>query len=712
MAKLTLTDLVGGYLSTTAINANYALMETALLNTLSRDGSGPNTMSAQLDMNSQRIVNLVDAVNNQEPVTLAQANLLAGVTNALTQNTVGEVLWPDTAEETAAGVTTTKNYYENPDPRRYGAVDDTDRTASGTDNTAAFAAAVSVNSEEIPVKFRGQVGDLTIKNNLNGYGYGEIFSLAGAATVFNLVKDDRGWGDWANFQFKDLKINCLGDALPRTIHGFQYPLADPSTTDKTLAGRNMFINVIIGWADIAIYQPTGNFGNILIGCHLTNGNYGIWGQDQPTPTIMHPGMLEIIGGEISGMRKAGIYLSCDTENINGIILTNVSIEGNVGHGLYLDGMNLCPDGPLLHAVHFENNDRDDDGTIDLGFGKGSETIRDLMCHDVDMIRIISTHCTDVGFEFNNSMALMDTCFFNGSSRLQQDADSVVVCTNANLDGLTYLADVEITSLVQQRRTSGSVGATMVARIPERTHIVKKLAGTGVGVFGQSYSHDSITLNGSGGTGVRTAGPNGLYPYYNKYTSLNVSTGYSGILIALVQNKWYMYSMMIRKSAFDLDLVKYQNGTVHLVQAFENILDNNVDDNVWVTVGGVTEFSGTSGNCRQLITTDGGSVPDISLGPAQVVQFDTQHEAIEYFNSGGFFDADNLEYNGTALLSGGTLAIDFTDEGFQDQPDTDYNIQLTPDTSTLAYVSAKSATGFTITGSSTANVSWNVTRKDL
>jgi len=58
MAKITLTDIAAGYLSIATYNANNTLIETALENTLSRDGTSPNTMSADLDMNSNQISNL------------------------------------------------------------------------------------------------------------------------------------------------------------------------------------------------------------------------------------------------------------------------------------------------------------------------------------------------------------------------------------------------------------------------------------------------------------------------------------------------------------------------------------------------------------------------------------------------------------------------------------------------------------------------------
>jgi len=57
MGKLTLNDVVSGYTSTSAINANNDLTEVALENTLSRDGTTPNSMAADLDMNGYAVIN-------------------------------------------------------------------------------------------------------------------------------------------------------------------------------------------------------------------------------------------------------------------------------------------------------------------------------------------------------------------------------------------------------------------------------------------------------------------------------------------------------------------------------------------------------------------------------------------------------------------------------------------------------------------------------
>src|SRR5210317_53048 len=140
MAKLTLTDTSSGYQSLSVKNANNDLIEAAIENTLSRDGTAPNAMGAALDMNSYAINNLPNAVSNQQPLTLAQASSLASISTPFTQENVGAVLWPRTAAEVSAGVTPTNYQYEPGNVLRYG----TNTTPGTTDMTAAYTSATDV----------------------------------------------------------------------------------------------------------------------------------------------------------------------------------------------------------------------------------------------------------------------------------------------------------------------------------------------------------------------------------------------------------------------------------------------------------------------------------------------------------------------------------------------------------------------------------------
>ena len=82
MAKLThanLTQLSSNETSAVnTINANGALTEAALENTLSRNGASPNTMSANIDMNSNKLLNVAAGTSATEGVNLAQLTAATG----------------------------------------------------------------------------------------------------------------------------------------------------------------------------------------------------------------------------------------------------------------------------------------------------------------------------------------------------------------------------------------------------------------------------------------------------------------------------------------------------------------------------------------------------------------------------------------------------------------------------------------------------------
>lgn len=79
MAKLTLKTFASAFNSWQNLNFNNTATSTAMENTLSRDGTAPNQMGAVLDMNSNRIINLVAPVYPTEPVRLS--DLIAGSIN-------------------------------------------------------------------------------------------------------------------------------------------------------------------------------------------------------------------------------------------------------------------------------------------------------------------------------------------------------------------------------------------------------------------------------------------------------------------------------------------------------------------------------------------------------------------------------------------------------------------------------------------------------
>jgi len=86
MPKVTLDDLTNLQNETSAVNTinnNSAAIEAAIENTLSRDGTSPNEMNANLDMNNYRVFNLPAATSPTEPIRkLEFDNLTADISNA------------------------------------------------------------------------------------------------------------------------------------------------------------------------------------------------------------------------------------------------------------------------------------------------------------------------------------------------------------------------------------------------------------------------------------------------------------------------------------------------------------------------------------------------------------------------------------------------------------------------------------------------------
>lgn len=73
MSKISLPDigsLANSASARTAINDNFTSIEEAIDNTLSRDGSTPNQMEADIDLNSNKLLNVGDPVNDTDGVNL------------------------------------------------------------------------------------------------------------------------------------------------------------------------------------------------------------------------------------------------------------------------------------------------------------------------------------------------------------------------------------------------------------------------------------------------------------------------------------------------------------------------------------------------------------------------------------------------------------------------------------------------------------------
>lgn len=199
MSKLILTDLVNLENQSTAVaalNANSAATETALENTLSRDGTHPNEMNSQLDMNSYRIINLPSAVSSSEPITLSQMNAILAsgqVPNGLVSEgvPVSAVMQPFVD---SAGFDIASNYL-------------------GSFSTRALAAAATIHSSVVGVSTLGYytAGDFGAANYIR----------VGASTPGGFQSADGQWWGLHGPEVNVCQFGAKGDAVTDDLVAFR-----------------------------------------------------------------------------------------------------------------------------------------------------------------------------------------------------------------------------------------------------------------------------------------------------------------------------------------------------------------------------------------------------------------------------------------------------------------------------------------------------------
>lgn len=104
MAKQpTITTITSGYLSNSQINSNFTNIQTAFNNTLSLDGSTPNAMSADLDMDGNQLLNLATPTTDFNAATkkYVDDNTSAGGVTAAAASAAAALV-SQTAAESAA----------------------------------------------------------------------------------------------------------------------------------------------------------------------------------------------------------------------------------------------------------------------------------------------------------------------------------------------------------------------------------------------------------------------------------------------------------------------------------------------------------------------------------------------------------------------------------------------------------------------------------
>lgn len=152
MSKITLNNVGNLQDTTTAettLNSNNTVVQTAMDNTLSRDGTSPNTMNANIDMNSHQLINLPAPTVNSSPIRLQELlTLNSGGTVIIPTNLTGPITSVGAATSVASQTGSGSKFVMDTSPTlvtpNIGAATGTSLVAGGTDLIPSFTNKVSV----------------------------------------------------------------------------------------------------------------------------------------------------------------------------------------------------------------------------------------------------------------------------------------------------------------------------------------------------------------------------------------------------------------------------------------------------------------------------------------------------------------------------------------------------------------------------------------
>jgi len=294
MAKLILTDIAGGFQLVSAYNANNTLIETALENTLSRDGTAPNQMSAALDMNGNEIPNL------GPPTTSSSAARLSDISDVDATGAASAVLRSDLGASSGSSLS---GFLQNGAGAIARTLQDKVRdtlsfadyvTLSDADHTVALQAVIDYASANgIPI----------VDNTGNTYIVGDSGSTISGRAYGLLLKSDLDISGSFTFKAKDAsEIDVINTDRAASVSNVSLKdfTIDGNEANQTNSGFNLWAFDITNFdLDITSINP-GDWGIRIQKCnevdiHNTRCDHSA---ESNSDGIHFIDTINVVGGEI------------------------------------------------------------------------------------------------------------------------------------------------------------------------------------------------------------------------------------------------------------------------------------------------------------------------------------------------------------------------------------------------------------------------------
>jgi hypothetical protein len=235
MAKLTTNTIQGSYASTAELNANFELIEDAMEKALFLDGTTPNTMSADIDMDGNDILNV--GTLNYTGVTVSASDVDIDDAGAIytateVESALAEVkAIADTAkttndtQDTAIALNTAK-VTDSFVSRLAGYDTDTFHVAYASDldtilaNSKYSFTTTGVTNEPSGLTVGLATVDTIIDSGGTAEGYQVVISLVTAGQSFHRIRTGGAWGSWSGFSGGGDTVSATAPSNPEDGDGW------------------------------------------------------------------------------------------------------------------------------------------------------------------------------------------------------------------------------------------------------------------------------------------------------------------------------------------------------------------------------------------------------------------------------------------------------------------------------------------------------------
>lgn len=442
-----------------------------------------------------------------------------------------------------------------------------------------------------------------------GIGPGATLKAGGTSTVLNLgyVNSPSQWTS------KCLSMLTV-DGNAKASDGVTF--ADSASTQ--VSGRWVIEKSTFLDCKKAIHKPTGNIGNTLRDVSIKGCDYGYYAVASASP-LMHAGCDTLDRVHIAATALAAVYIDSSVSGTGGTKLVDTIIEANPGFGVFVKNWATGYTPLTLDNVWFESNAT-----------SGTVTINGTPYTPVDLYLENASHVVLVNgivpkTKLVNSHLVVSDSFLSGDvATWSIDSESTVSADRLRIDGGVH--PVTINSIAAAFRPLGNFAPVFYA--PAR--VASSANGSNV-LYSQSFDNaDTYSFSGTT-TVTATRVADGVIFDSCANCVFPVSTTEQSDAWTLTLNKWYVFTMDVKHVSGTLsDMSMSISSGVSMTPSFSSLLSNGK----WVTVATIGKCT-SGGTARLRIVNGAAGSQTIRFSALQVIECDTEAEALAYYNGGEY-----------------------------------------------------------------------------